>query len=435
MAYRVSDLHAREILDSRGHPTLEVALTLDDGALGIAGVPSGASTGKREAVELRDGDRDRYGGAGVQRAVMKVEGEIREALVGRSFDALAAIDAVLVRLDGNADKSRLGANSTTGVSMAAARAMAESDGTPLYRWLAPDGVTPRLPVPNFNVINGGAHAQNALDFQEFMIAPLGAPSFREALRAGSEIYAALRAALHDARMGTGLGDEGGFAPELATPEAALALLVDAISAAGYEPDRGGVALALDPAASGFYTAADTYVVGDETLTSARLVERYAEMVERYPIWSIEDGLAEDDWEGWRLLTDRLGDRVQLVGDDLVVTNPEIIDEAIRQGVANAVLIKVNQIGTVSETLDAIGRCRAGGYAQMVSHRSGETTDPFIADLAVAVGCGQIKSGAPARGERVAKYNRLAGIELELPEPVYGLPPRGDGSRLPGSANR
>jgi enolase len=435
MAYRVIDLRAREILDSRGRPTLEVALTLADGAVGVAGVPSGASTGRREAVELRDGDLDRYGGAGVQRAVMKVEGEIRDALVGERFESLVAIDDMLIRLDDNADKSRLGANSTTGVSTAAARAMADSDNAPLYQWLALDGVGPRLPVPHFNVINGGAHAQNALDFQEFMLAPLGAPTFREALRAGSEIYAALRAALHDAGMGTGLGDEGGFAPELSTPEAALALLVDGISAAGYEPDRDGVAVALDPAASGFRTGAGAYVVGGETLTSAQLVERYGEMVERYPIWSIEDGLAEDDWDGWRLLTERLGDRVQLVGDDLLVTNPAIIDAAIRQHVANAVLIKINQIGTVTETLDAIDRCRGGGYAQMVSHRSGETIDPFIADLAVAIGCGQIKSGAPARGERVAKYNRLAAIELELPEPVYGLPPRAHGSQLPRSATR
>ena len=425
MAYRISELHAREILDSRGRPTIEVAMTLGDGAVGVAGVPSGASTGSREAVELRDGDMARYGGAGVQRAVMKVEGEISDALVGTTVDSLAAVDDTLIRLDGTPNKTRVGANSTTGVSMAAARAMAASDGTPLYRWLFIDGAVRRLPVPHFNVINGGAHAQNALDFQEFMLAPLGAPSFREALRAGSEIYASLRAALHGAGMSTGLGDEGGFAPELSTPEEALTLLVDAIGAAGYEPGRDGVAIALDPAASEFRTAAGTYTVAGATLNSEQLVERYGEMVEQYPIWSIEDGLAEEDWDGWRVLTDRLGDRVQIVGDDLLVTNPELIDEAIRRRVANAVLIKVNQIGTVSETLDAIERGRAGGYAQMVSHRSGETPDSFIADLAVACGCGQIKSGAPARGERVAKYNRLAAIEIELPEPVYGLPSAGE----------
>ena len=425
MAYRISELDAREILDSRGRPTIEVAVTLDDGAVGVAGVPSGASTGSREAVELRDGDLARYGGAGVQRAVMKVEGEISDSLVGQSFESLSALDDALSGFDGTPNKNHLGANSTTGVSMAAARAMAASDGEPLYRWLPIDAVVQRLPVPHFNVINGGAHAQNALDFQEFMVAPLGAPSFREALRAGSEIYAALRAALHDAGMGTGLGDEGGFAPELSTPEEALGLLVDAIGAAGYEPGRAGVAIALDPAASEFRTAAATYTVAGEALTSDQLVERYGEMVERYPIWSIEDGLAEDDWDGWRVLTDRLGGGVQIVGDDLLVTNPELIDEAIRRRVANAVLIKVNQIGTVSEALEAIGRCRAGDYAQMVSHRSGETPDSFIADLAVACGCGQIKSGAPAHGERVAKYNRLAAIELELAEPVYGLGPLGE----------
>jgi len=421
MSHRIRDLHAIEILDSRGRPTLEVAVTLGDGTTGIAGVPSGASTGMREAVELRDGDQSRYGGAGVQRAVMKVEGEIADALADRDFGSLAEVDAALGALDGNADKSRLGANATTGVSMATARAMAASDGQPLYRWLAPDGVGPRLPVPHFNVINGGAHAQNALEFQEFMLAPIGAPSFREALRAGAEIYATLRAKLHDAGMGTGLGDEGGFAPELDTPEAALALLVEAIDATGYEFGRDGVAIALDPAASGFFDVGDgAYLVGGDRLTSADMIERYAEMVERYPVWSIEDGLAEDDWDGWKALTERLGERVQLVGDDLLVTNPATIDDAIARGIANAVLIKVNQIGTVSEALDAIARCRVGGYAQMVSHRSGETPDPFIADLVVAAGCGQIKSGAPARGERTAKYNRLVAIEHEVPGAPYGL---------------
>jgi len=408
-----------EILDSRGRPTLEVTLELDRGSVGVAGVPSGASTGRREAVELRDGDPDRYEGHGVQRAVAAVEGEIADALTSRAFDSLAALDHELIGLDGTADKHRLGANAICGVSMAAARAMAHSDGAPLHRWLMPEGVPPRLPVPHFNVINGGAHAQNGLAFQEFMVAPFGAPTFREALRAGSETYSALRSVLRDAGLSTGLGDEGGFAPEVDSPEAALTLLVSAIGHAGYEAGLEGVAIALDPAASGFRTADGTYEWGGEALTTEELVERYEAMVERFPIWSIEDGLAEDDWDGWRILTDRLGGRVQLVGDDLLVTDPERIDDAITRGVANAVLIKVNQIGTVSETLDALARCRAGSYGQMISHRSGETSDDFIADLAVGCGCGQIKSGAPARGERVAKYNRLLRIEADLGPDLYG----------------
>jgi enolase len=417
---RISALRAQEILDSRGRPTLEVTAVLDGGVIGVAGVPSGASTGTREAVELRDGDPDRYGGAGVQRAVMKVEGEMSDALIGHDLASVADLDDLLVELDGSPDKSRFGANAIVGVSMATARAMAARHGEPLYRWLAPDDIEPRLPVPHFNVINGGAHAQNPLVFQEFMIAPLGAPSFREALRAGAEVYAALRRRLHDDEMSTGLGDEGGFAPELTTPEEALDLIVGAIVAAGYEPGRDGIAIALDPAASEFRADDGTYTVADESLASTELVARLAELVERYPIWSIEDGLAEDDWDGWAELTALLGDRIQIVGDDLFVTNPTIIQGAIDRGIANAALIKVNQIGTVTETLDAVECCRAGGYAQMVSHRSGETSDTFIADLAVAIGCGQIKSGAPARGERVAKYNRLAAIELELPGAPYGL---------------
>lgn len=420
--YQVRQLRAMEILDSRGRPTLEVALVLADGTAGIAGVPSGASTGRREAVELRDRDPDRYAGAGVLTAVEAVAGEIAEALIGRDFESLGALDHALIALDGTDDKRRIGANSICGVSMAAARAMARTDGQALYQWLIPEGVSPRLPVPHFNVINGGAHATNHLAFQEFMIAPFGAPSFREALRAGSEIYSALRSALGRSGMSTGLGDEGGFAPELETPEAALTLLVSAIGDAGYEASRDGVAIALDPAASGFREADGTYSVGDERLTAEQLIDRYADMVDRFPIWSIEDGLAEDDWDGWRVLTDRLGSRVQLVGDDLLVTNPALIDDAILRGIANAVLIKVNQIGTVSETLDALARCRVSSYGQMISHRSGETCDDFIADLAVASGCGQIKSGAPARGERVAKYNRLLRVETELGTGHYGTQP-------------
>jgi enolase len=423
MSHRIESLSALEILDSRGRPTLQVTVELEGGFTGHAGVPSGASTGSREAVERRDGDPERFGGAGVQRAVMAVEGEIADAVAGRDWASLAEIDRALIGLDRTPNKERLGANSIVGVSMAAARAMAEADGRSLHAWLAPAGVEPRLPVPHFNVINGGAHAANRLAFQEFMIAPLGAPSFREALRAGAETYGALRAALMDRGLAVGLGDEGGFAPEITEPEEALDLLVAAIGAAGYEPGRDGVAIALDPAANGFRGEDGRYEVGQVLLTSADMIERYREIVDRYPVWSIEDGLAEDDRDGWVSLTKELGERIQLVGDDIFVTNPAIIRPAIADGIGNAALIKVNQIGTVSETLEAIGVCRDGGLAQMISHRSGETTDAFIADLAVATGCGQIKSGAPARGERVAKYNRLVEIELEVTGAPYGLAPR------------
>jgi enolase len=416
MSYRIESLGAIEILDSRGRPTLQVSIRLEGGARAVAGVPSGASTGASEAVEMRDRDPERYGGFGVQRAVMAVEGEIADALVGREWDSLAEIDRALIDLDGTENKARLGANAIVGVSMAIARAMALAEGVPLYGFLAPEGVAPRLPVPHFNVINGGQHAENPLDFQEFMIAPLGAPSFREALRAGAEVYAALRGALRDKGLSTGLGDEGGFAPDLARPEEALDLLVGAIGSAGYEPGRDEVAIALDPAASGFRQEDGRYRVAGEALSTSELIAYLEELVGRYPIWSIEDGLGEDDWDGWIALTRRLGARVQIVGDDNFVTNPAIIERAIGAGVANAALIKVNQVGTVSETLEAIDVCRAGGYAQMISHRSGETTDDFIADLAVATGCGQLKSGAPARGERVAKYNRLIVIEREAQLP-------------------
>jgi enolase len=416
MSYRIESLGAIEILDSRGRPTLQVSIRLEGGATAVAGVPSGASTGTSEAVEMRDRDPERYGGFGVRRAVMAVEGEIADALVGREWGSLAEIDRALIDLDGTENKARLGANAIVGVSMAIARAMALAEGVPLYGFLAPQGVAPRLPVPHFNVINGGQHAENPLDFQEFMIAPLGAPSFREALRAGAEVYAALRGALRDKGLSTGLGDEGGFAPDLARPEEALDLLVGAIGSAGYEPGRHEVAIALDPAASGFRQEDGRYRVAGEALSTSELIAYLEELVGRYPIWSIEDGLGEDDWDGWIALTRRLGARVQIVGDDNFVTNPAIIERAIGAGVANAALIKVNQVGTVSETLEAVDVCRAGGYAQMISHRSGETTDDFIADLAVATGCGQLKSGAPARGERVAKYNRLIVIEREAQLP-------------------
>jgi enolase len=422
MTYRIDHVHALEVLDSRGRPTLEVTVALGNGAYGTAGVPSGASTGTREAVELRDGDQARYRGAGVRTAVDNANGTINHALERRDWSSLEDVDRAMIELDGTDTKSRLGANAIVGVSMAAARAMATADGLPLYRWLGRDtDLEPLLPVPHFNVVNGGAHAQNALEFQEFMIAPLGAPSFADALRTGAEIYQTLRDLLHQRNQSTGLGDEGGFAPDLATPEDVLELLVEAITAAGYTPGQDGVAIALDPAASEFRDPDGRYrYASGERLTTVEMIDRYQTLTDRYPIWSIEDGLAEDDWAGWQQLTARLDERVQLVGDDIFVTNPAIIADAIARGVGNAALVKLNQIGTVTETLTAIAVCRDAGYSQMVSHRSGETADPFIADLTVARACGQLKSGAPARGERVAKYNRLLAIASELGDGPYGL---------------
>lgn len=424
MAYTISTVQALEILDSRGRPTLEVTLKLESGATGVAGVPSGASTGSREAIELRDGDPKRFKGAGVTKAVGNVNGEIRKLLVGRAWKSLEELDRAVIELDGTPNKARLGANATVGVSMAAARAISLQDDQPLYRWLAPDQSLLRLPVPHFNVVNGGAHAQNELEFQEFMLAPLGAPSLAEAVRAGAEIYQTLRGILHSKGHSTGLGDEGGFAPALATPEEVLDLLVEAIKAAGYTPGREGVALALDTASSEMREPDGTYRYSTGTrLTTDQMIDRYDELTSRYPIWLLEDGLGEDDWDGWERLTARIGERVQLVGDDLFVTNPAIIREGIARKVANSSLIKLNQIGTVTETLEAIAVCRAAGYSQFISHRSGETTDTFIADLAVSSGAGELKTGAPARGERVAKYNRLIAIEAENPGLPYGVPPR------------
>ncbi|MBP2527288.1 phosphopyruvate hydratase [Rhodococcus sp. PvP104] len=420
MTVTFSTIHAVEILDSRGNPTVSITAELSDRTVVCGGVPSGASTGTREAVELRDRDRARFHGRGVSRAVAHVNGPIADALTGRVFDSLADVDRVMIRLDGTADKSRLGANAIVGVSIAAARAFAVSAQQPLWRWLTPDGVQPRLPVPHFNIVNGGRHAPNALDFQEFMIAPLGAPSMADAVRAGAEIYAALRRSLEHRNLESGLGDEGGFAPEMAWPEEVLTLLVHAIKEAGYTPGRGGVAIALDPAASEFHTH-DVYEVAGQRVTGADMISRYEHLVDEYPIWSIEDGLGEGDLDGWKHLTTALGDRIQIVGDDNFVTNPAIITDAIAAGVGNAALIKVNQIGTVTETLEALKICRDAGYGAMISHRSGETDDTFIADLAVASGCGQIKSGAPARGERVAKYNRLLQIADANPLLRYGLP--------------
>jgi enolase 1/2/3 len=419
-AHQITGVTALEILDSRSRPTLQVTVTLGGGITATAGVPSGASTGSGEAAERRDGDMSRYRGLGVLGAVEAVRGEIAGRLLGQEWRSLDEIDAALIELDGTQNKSRLGANAIVGVSMACARALALAEGRELWEWLTPAGVAPRLPVPHFNVINGGVHAPNPLEFQEFMIAPLGAPSLAEAVRAGAEVYGALRALLAGQGHATGLGDEGGFAPQLAEPEDVLELLVSAIKQAGYEPGRGGVAIALDPAASEFREDDGRYRVAGQKLTSDEMIERYADITARFPVWLIEDGLAEDDWDAWVRLTARLGERVQLVGDDIFVTNPKIIADAVAGGVGNAALIKVNQIGTVTETLDAMAVCRRGGYAQFVSHRSGETTDTFIADLAVSSGCGELKTGAPARGERVAKYNRLIEIAAARPGLPYGL---------------
>ncbi len=422
MSIEFSSLHAMEILDSRGRPTLAVRVGTPGGATYRAGVPSGASTGAGEAVELRDGGTLRYGGKGTRAAVGNVNGPIAEALTGRAFDELSQVDQTMVDLDGTPNKAGMGANAIVGVSMAAARAFAGDAGVPLWRYLSTASSTPRLPVPHFNVVNGGAHAANPLDFQEFMLAPLGAPTEVEAVRAGAEIYSALRGRLAEAGHTTGLGDEGGFAPGLDSPEKVLELLVAAIRDAGYTAGVEGVAIALDPAANGFYKEG-SYELAGTRCTSAEMVAYYAELLDRFPIWSIEDGLAEDDWEGWTRLTSELGERCQLVGDDIFVTSPAIIASSAERGVANAALIKVNQIGTVTETLEALRVCREAGYAAMVSHRSGETEDSFIADLAVGSGCGQLKSGAPARGERVAKYNRLLEINDGHPELPYGVPAR------------
>ncbi|MCA1782435.1 MAG: phosphopyruvate hydratase [Dermatophilaceae bacterium] len=419
MSHDFTAVSALEILDSRGRPTVQVSVSLADGSTGTAGVPSGASTGSREAVELRDGDTTRYGGGGVLTAVGNVNGEMADLLKGRSWSTLVEVDEAMIALDGTPNKGRLGANAVLGVSIATARAMAICAGEPLYVWLPGFGQARRLPVPCFNVLNGGAHAPNALDFQEFMISPLGAPSMAEAVRAGAEVYGALRKRLAAAGHNTGLGDEGGFAPDLAEPEEVLAEIVAAITDAGYTPGRDGIGIALDPAASEFHKDG-RYLVNGQSLSSADMIARYAAMIETSPIWSIEDGLGEADRDGWQQLTAELGERIQLVGDDNFCTNPVIIAAAIADHIANSALIKVNQIGTITETIEAMTICHDAGYTQMVSHRSGETADTFIADLVVATGAGQIKTGAPARGERVAKYNRLIEIAAANPDLPYGL---------------
>jgi enolase len=420
-SFDVAELSALEILDSRGRPTLAVTVRLGDGTIARAGVPSGASTGSREAMERRDGDPARYGGKGVLGAVSAVNVDLASLLQGQTWPGLAEADQAMIDLDGTPDKSRLGANALVGVSMALARALAASAGVPLWHWLTPDGVSPSLPVPHFNVLNGGAHAANELDFQEFMVAPLGAPSMAEAVRAGAEVYAALRQELTERKLSTGLGDEGGFAPQISEPEEVLRLLAGAIAGAGYQPGPDGVSIALDLAASEFRQADGTYLVSGVALTSGDLIDRLAAITTAFPVHLIEDGLGEDDDAGWIALTARLGERVELVGDDNFCTNPAIITSAIERGIANASLIKLNQIGTVTETLEAMAVCRRAGYRQFVSHRSGETEDSFIADLAVGTGSGHLKSGAPARGERTAKYNRLIEIAATNPGLRYGMP--------------
>ena len=410
---RLTGLSALELLDSRGNPTIAVTAHTDAGE-GRAIVPSGASTGVHEAVELRDGDPKRYGGKGVTKAVANVEGEIAKRLLGFEIDDQRRLDEAMIELDGTPNKSRLGANAILGVSLAAAHAAANANGVPLYRRLGGDGAS-LLPLPMANILNGGAHADTSVDLQEFMVCAVGARSFTEAIRATSEIYHALKNVLKAQGLATGVGDEGGFAPQLASNEDALKLIVEAIKKAGYQPG-GDVAIALDPASSEFYRDGKYELQGEgRSLDASALANLYEEWARRYPIVSIEDGMAEDDWDGWKHLTDALGARVQLVGDDLFVTNVARLKQGIDRGIANSILIKVNQIGTLTETLDAIDVARKAGYSAVISHRSGETEDTTIADLVVATGAGMIKTGAPARSERVAKYNRLLQIEAELGE--------------------
>ncbi len=406
----IEEIGAREILDSRGNPTVEVEVLLDDGTMARAAVPSGASTGAFEAVERRDGDQGRYLGKGVEQAVDAVLEEITPRLLGYDAADQRLVDNEMLALDGTDNKGELGANAILGVSLAVARAAADSAGLSLFRYVGGPNAHV-LPVPMMNILNGGSHADSNVDIQEFMIAPIGAPSFKESLRWGAEVYHALKKVLHDRGLATGLGDEGGFAPNLDSNRAALDLILEAIQAAGYTPGRD-IALALDVAASEFYDDG-SYTFEGGTKTAAEMTDYYAELVEAYPLVSIEDPLNEDDWDGWKAMTERLGSRVQLVGDDLFVTNPERLKRGIDTGTANALLVKVNQIGSLTETLDAVTMAQTNGYRCMMSHRSGETEDTTIADLAVATNCGQIKTGAPARSERVAKYNQLLRIEEVL----------------------
>jgi len=419
----ITDIRAREILDSRGNPTVEADVTLKSGATGRAAVPSGASTGSREAIELRDGDARRYGGKGVKKACANVNGEIRQALLGKEANDQATIDRTMIDLDGTENKSRLGANAMLAASLACARAAATEARQPLYRYLngLAGGVPMQLPVPMMNIINGGAHADNNIDFQEFMILPVGAATFAEALRCGAEVFHALKKVLRGMKLNTTVGDEGGFAPDLQSNEAALQVILQGIEKAGYKPGVD-VCLGLDVASSEFNKNGKYELESEHvSLTAEQFIDKMADWVARYPIINIEDGCGESDWAGWELMTKKLGKKIQIVGDDVFVTNTSIFQEGIKRGIANSILIKVNQIGTLSETLAAIAMARQAGYTTVISHRSGETEDTFIADLAVATGSGQIKTGSLSRSDRVAKYNRLLGIEEEL----------GSAARYPG----
>ena len=418
----IIDIHAREILDSRGNPTVEVDVLLDDGSFGRAAVPSGASTGVHEAVELRDGDMSRYLGKGVLKAVDAVNNEIGDAILGLDAEDQRDIDGVMIELDGTENKARLGANAILGTSLAVAKAAANARGLPLYSYIG--GVSAHLlPVPMMNIINGGEHADNPIDFQEFMIVPVGAPSLSEAVRWGAEVFHTLKKGLHDKGLATAVGDEGGFAPNLSSTRAALDFIMESITQAGFKPGRE-IALALDPAASEFFKHGKYEISGEGlSLSPLEMADYLAALAKDYPIRSIEDGMAEDDFEGWKAVTDLIGDKVQLVGDDLFVTNPKRIAMGIEMGLANSVLIKVNQIGSLTETLDAVSIAQRAGYTAVMSHRSGETEDATIADLAVATNCGQIKTGSLARSDRLAKYNQLIRIEEEL----------GDAARYAGAA--
>ncbi|MGB2601463.1 MAG: phosphopyruvate hydratase [Candidatus Omnitrophota bacterium] len=420
MSTKIKEVKAREIMDSRGNPTVEVDVLLEDGSFGRAAVPSGASTGEHEAVELRDGDKTRYMGKGVTKAVDNVNGEIASKVTGMDATDQEAVDKALIKLDGTPNKGRLGANAILGVSLATAKAAAASKGLPLFKYIGGEDAN-MLPIPMMNIINGGEHADNNVDLQEFMAMPVGASSFKEALRMGSEVFHHLKKILHSMGLATSVGDEGGFAPNLKSNEAAVEVIIRAIKEAGYEPGKD-VCIALDPASSEFFKNG-TYVLSDETdpeKNSDQMVDFYADWVSKYPIVSVEDGMAEDDWGGWKTLTDKIGDKIQLVGDDLFVTNTERLQKGIEKGIANSILIKVNQIGTLTETLAAIKMAKEAGYTAVISHRSGETEDTTISHLAVATGVGQIKTGSTSRTDRVCKYNELLRIEEMLGDKaVYG----------------